>query len=134
MQAAPADTPEQVIKARTEVTRRIKALGRQGKPKEAINELTSLARMGIQPDVIAATALISACTNNRNMDMAMTVFDELFGAAHAFSAFSTWDPALVRTRRAMYACPAEPIQYVPVLTLTATICQPQAHLVNACAL
>jgi pentatricopeptide repeat protein len=84
MQAAPADAQEHITKAQTEVTRRIQALGRQGKPKEAINELTNLARMGIKPDLIAATALISACTANRNMDMAMNVFDELFGVARPF--------------------------------------------------
>jgi hypothetical protein len=63
------------------VTRRITALGRQGKPKQAISELTNLARMGIQPDTQAATALVSACTANKNMDMAFNVFDELFGAS-----------------------------------------------------
>ena len=68
------------MKARTEVTRRITHLGRQGKPKQAISELTQLAKMGIQPDTQAATALVSACTANRNMDMAMNVFEELFGA------------------------------------------------------
>jgi hypothetical protein len=77
MQAIAADT---VAKARAEVTRRITALGRQGKPKQAISELTNLARMGIQPDTQAATALVSACTANKNMDMAFNVFDELFGA------------------------------------------------------
>ena len=88
LQAAPAAqlprtaledrTPEE--QARAEVTRRIKELGRKGKPKQAINELTNLAKMGIQPDTISATALVSACVANRNMDMAMNVFDELFGA------------------------------------------------------
>jgi hypothetical protein len=77
MQAAARDD---VDKARAEVTRRIKELGRQGKPKRAISELTQLAKMGIQPDTQAATALVSACTTNRNMEMALNVFDELFGA------------------------------------------------------
>lgn len=36
--------------------------------------------MGIQPDTMAATALVSACVANNNMDMAFNVFDELFGA------------------------------------------------------
>lgn len=89
MQALASDD---VIKARTEVTRRITHLGRQGKPKQAISELTQLAKMGIQPDTQAATALVSACTANRNMEMAMNVFEELFGVllhtqfpgAHAF--------------------------------------------------
>lgn len=76
MQALASDD---VVKARTEVTRRITHLGRQGKPKQAISELTQLAKMGIQPDTQAATALVSACTTNRNMDMAMNVFEELFG-------------------------------------------------------
>lgn len=85
MQALASDD---VVKARTEVTRRITHLGRQGKPKQAISELTQLAKMGIQPDTQAATALVSACTTNRNMEMAMNVFEELFGvmlqAAGAF--------------------------------------------------
>ena len=76
MQALASDD---VIKARTEVTRRITHLGRQGKPKQAISELTQLAKMGIQPDTQAATALVSACTANRNMEMAMNIFEELFG-------------------------------------------------------
>ena len=77
---AATDVDEQVDKARAEVTRRIKELGRKGKPKQAINELTNLAKMGIQPNTIAATALVSACTTNRHMEMALSVFDELFGA------------------------------------------------------
>lgn len=78
MQAVRAEDSER--SALAEVTRRITDLGRRGKPKEAINELTGLARMGIQPDTQAATALVSACVVNRNMEMAFNVFEELFGA------------------------------------------------------
>lgn len=74
-----AVSDEAATKARAEVTKRITELGRRGKPKEAINELTNLAKMGIQPDTQAATALLSACVANRNVDMAMNVFEELFG-------------------------------------------------------
>jgi pentatricopeptide repeat protein len=101
VRAAATDIADSVSKARAEVTRRIRDLGRQGRPKEAINELTNLAKLGIQPDTVAATALVSACTTNRNMDMALNVFDELFGAplsvvarcAHSADVTSGSDPA-----------------------------------------
>lgn len=67
------------VRIRSEVTRRIKALGRQGKVKDAIKELAGMARMGVQPDTLSATALIDACVRSRKMDMAESVFDELFG-------------------------------------------------------
>lgn len=65
---------------RAEVTRRIQALGRQGKPREAVAALAEMAKLGIQPDALAATALVDACARNGKMDMARSVFDELFGA------------------------------------------------------
>lgn len=65
---------------RQEVTRRIKQLGQQRKFKEAVQELASLATLGIQPDTQAATALLAACTRSRDMKMAQGVFDQLFGA------------------------------------------------------
>lgn len=64
---------------RSEVTRRIKAFGRQGKVKDAIQELAAMARMGVQPDTLSATALVDACVKSRKMDMAESVFEELFG-------------------------------------------------------
>jgi pentatricopeptide repeat protein len=64
---------------RVEVTRRIKALGRQGKVKDAIKELANMARMGVEPDTLSATALIDACVRSNKMDMAENVFEELFG-------------------------------------------------------
>lgn len=54
-------------------------LGRQKRPKEALQALTDLAKDGIQPDAQAATALIDACSKNGKMEMAQQVFDELFG-------------------------------------------------------
>lgn len=63
----------------SEVTRRIKNLGRKGKVRDAIKELAGMARMGIQPDTQAATALVDACVRAKKMEMAETVFDELFG-------------------------------------------------------
>jgi pentatricopeptide repeat protein len=62
------------------VTRRIKALGAAGQPKAAVKELTTLAELGLQPDTQAATALVHACARNRNMELAHSVFNELFGA------------------------------------------------------
>lgn len=55
---------------RADVTKRIKQLGRAGKPREAVAELASMARLGIQPDTLAATALVDACARNGKMDMA----------------------------------------------------------------
>lgn len=46
-----------------------------------------MARLGVQPDAMAATALIDACARNGKMDMAMSVFDELFGARSLSSSF-----------------------------------------------
>lgn len=63
----------------SEVTRRIKNLGRKGKVRDAIKELAAMARMGIQPDTQAATALVDACVRAKKMEMAESVFDELFG-------------------------------------------------------
>lgn len=54
---------------RASTTRRIKELGRQGKPREAVAELASMAKLGIQPDTIAATALLDACCRNGKMEM-----------------------------------------------------------------
>ena len=64
---------------RSEVTRRIKNLGRQGKVKDAIQELAGMARMGVSPDCQSATALVDACVRSRKMEMAESVFEELFG-------------------------------------------------------
>lgn len=63
---------------RAEVTRRIQRLGREGRPKDAVAELASMARIGIQPDTQAATALLDACMRSGKIDMAETCFDELF--------------------------------------------------------
>lgn len=63
---------------RAEVTRRIQSLGRANKPREAVLQLAEMAKLGVQPDTQAATALIDACARNGNMDMAQSVFDELF--------------------------------------------------------
>ncbi|KAK9811318.1 hypothetical protein WJX72_001693 [[Myrmecia] bisecta] len=70
---------ERVATVRAGVTRRIKDLGRSGKPREAVSELAEMARLGVQPDTQAATALVDACARNGKMDMAQSVFEELFG-------------------------------------------------------
>jgi hypothetical protein len=77
------------------VTKRIQKLAREKKPKQAINELTNLAKMGIQPDTMAATALVSACVANHNMDMAFNVFDELFGAPRLYIG-NSWGLDLIQ--------------------------------------
>ncbi len=73
------DTAAREREVRQQVTRRIKALGQQRKFKEAVQELASLATLGIQPDTQAATALLAACTRSRDMKMAQSVFEQLFG-------------------------------------------------------
>ncbi len=72
------------MKALQNVTRRIKQLGRQGRPKEAIKELASLSTLGLQPDTTAATALVDACAL-RDIELAQSVFNELFGKVQAAS-------------------------------------------------
>lgn len=72
--------PERVREARAEATKRIKALGAQRKLKDAIAELAGLAKLGIEPDTQAATALVAACAGAGNMEMAESVFEQLFGA------------------------------------------------------
>jgi pentatricopeptide repeat protein len=74
--AAPPTAEE--IRVRTEVTRRIKELGRQGKAREAVGELAAMARLGVQPDCQSATALLDACMRSRKIEIAESVFDELF--------------------------------------------------------
>ncbi|PSC71258.1 Lipoxygenase y domain-containing 1 [Micractinium conductrix] len=66
------------VQVRMDVTRRIKKLGREGKAREAVAELASMAKLGIQPDTLAATALLDACARNAKMEMAQSVFEELF--------------------------------------------------------
>lgn len=68
---------ERVATARAEVTRRIKSLGASGKVRDAISALAGLSSLGIQPDTRAATALVQACC--RDMELAQSIFDELFG-------------------------------------------------------
>jgi hypothetical protein len=73
---SPAEREREI---RQEVTRRIKQLGEQRKFKEAVQQLASLAALGVQPDTQAATALLAACTRSRDMKVAQTIFDQLFG-------------------------------------------------------
>jgi pentatricopeptide repeat protein len=73
------EDPEETTRIRSEVTRRIKNFGRQGKVKDAIKELTNMARMGVEPDTLSATALIDACVRSNKLEMAESVFEELFG-------------------------------------------------------
>lgn len=70
---------ERERETRQEVTRRIKQLGEQRKFKEAVQQLASLAALGVQPDTQAATTLLAACTRSRDMKVAQSVFDQLFG-------------------------------------------------------
>jgi pentatricopeptide repeat protein len=74
---------ERIREVRAEATRRIKALGAQRKLKEAIQELAGLSRLGVQPDTQAGTALVAACAQSGNMEMAESVFEQLFGEGAA---------------------------------------------------
>jgi len=69
-------------KALIQATRRIKQLGREKQPNMAIRTLADLANQGIQPDRIAATAVIDACVASNKMDLAENVFQELFGSGN----------------------------------------------------
>lgn len=83
LHAQTTDTVDQASRekeVRAEATRRIKALGRAGKPKEAVGELAQMARLGVQPDTQSATALIDACMRSGKVEMAESVFEELFTA------------------------------------------------------
>lgn len=76
-QAAEADNARQIL---ADTTKRISLLGKQGKAREAVKQLADMARQhGVQPDTQAATALLAACCRNRQVDLARSVFDELFG-------------------------------------------------------
>ena len=57
-------------KALIQATRRIKQYGRERQPKLAIRTLADLASQGVQPDRIAATAVIDACVASNKMDLA----------------------------------------------------------------
>ena len=74
---AEASDPASAI--RRDVTKKIKALGRSKKPKEAVAQLQILADANLEPDRQAATALIDACARNGAMTMAQKAFDQLFG-------------------------------------------------------
>jgi pentatricopeptide repeat protein len=76
--ATAAPPTEEEIRVRSEVTRRIKELGRQGKAREAVGELAAMARLGVQPDTQSATALLDACMRSKKIEIAESVFDELF--------------------------------------------------------
>ncbi len=74
-----ATDPDRVREVRSEATRRIKALGAQRRIKEAIEELAGLSKLGVEPDTQAATALVAACVQGGSMEMAESVFEQLFG-------------------------------------------------------
>ncbi|KIY97838.1 hypothetical protein MNEG_10125 [Monoraphidium neglectum] len=78
-EASQVSEEERIREVRAEATRRIKALGAQRKLKEAIQELAGLSRLGVQPDTQAGTALVAACAQSGNMEMAESVFEQLFG-------------------------------------------------------
>eukprot|EP00889_Picochlorum_renovo_P008502 jgi/Picre1/35532/NNA_002993.t1 len=84
------DDDENMTRIRAEVTRRIKNLGRQGKVKDAIKELANMARMGVQPDTLSATALVDACVKSNKIEMAENVFDELFGSCWYRMRWHSW--------------------------------------------
>jgi hypothetical protein len=101
---------------RQEVTRRIKQLGQQRKFKEAVQELASLATLGIQPDTQAATALLAACTRSRDMKMAQSIFEQLFGEhTTGPAACSSWSHSPALVLRVEHSITALAVQLVPTL-------------------
>ena len=80
------------------MTRRIKTFGKEGQIKKAVNEVAEAARIGIPLDTQVryaspkrfqtltadlndqmATTLVDVCARNRKMELAETLFDDLFG-------------------------------------------------------
>jgi hypothetical protein len=84
---------ERTFKILQQCTRKIRELGDRGRAKDAIQELASLSNQNVQPDTYAATALVRACC--KDMELAQSVFDELFGGCNLHG--SVWTlPALVQ--------------------------------------
>lgn len=81
---------------RAQVTKRIKTLGESKRPREAVSELAQMARLGVQPDTQAGTALLNACVRNGQIDMAQAVFDELFGEPSELSVEIKMPPSSLR--------------------------------------
>ena len=118
-------------------TSQIKELGRKGKPKQAIESLAAMGREGVQPDVIAVTAVIEACCQSGEVELAVRVFRELFGArlapdevsfATLIRGYSTCGPdggvdwrginAIIRLMQ-QYEVPASTLTYTTLLQLCA---------------
>ncbi len=75
--------------------------GRANKPREAVLQLAEMAKLGVQPDTQAATALLDACARNGNMDMAESVFDELFGMCGWGWGWGVWENDMYAHRLAL---------------------------------
>lgn len=87
-------TPAQIL---AQVTRRIRDHGKAGRIRDAIAELAGLADKGLQPDRLAATALVAACAARptpQNMTVAEGVFEELFGDGGEGGEGTNDDPLL----------------------------------------
>jgi pentatricopeptide repeat protein len=104
--AADADdepTPAQIL---AQVTRRIRDHGKAGRIRDAIAELASLADKGLQPDRLAATALVAACAARptpQNMTVAEGVFEELFGDGESGPNDDNDDAPLLRPDEVTFA-------------------------------
>ena len=61
-----------------EATRAVQAAGRAGRPEEALRALAELVRRGVEPDLVAATAVVEACMAAGRADLAQDAFDEIF--------------------------------------------------------
>ena len=93
------DEEERQFLVLQQCTRRIQEHGSKGRSKAAILELASLAKKGVQPDTFAATALVRACC--RDMGLAQSMFDELFGKQQLLSGpQKTLQPCTCYVRKA----------------------------------
>ncbi|CAG9466969.1 unnamed protein product [Pedinophyceae sp. YPF-701] len=65
---------------RKQYTGKIRRLGRERKPKQALDALSEMVGLGIAPDTVAATAVVDACVQSGETAMAREIFDNMFGS------------------------------------------------------
>ena len=78
---APPASSTTTRQALVDLTRKVGALGRSGRPGEALDAVTAAARSGVRPDTRLATAVLDACAAGRRADLAASAWEALFGPA-----------------------------------------------------
>ena len=64
-----------------------------------MQQLAEMAKVGVQPDTLAGTALLDACARCGKLDMMQAVFDELFANGESLTGglvvcLLCWGPAM----------------------------------------